>query len=211
MLERLRSYIDFQVTLGDLLAVTSPIALAAIAAMIRFWKRRHPFSFLFPDQPIDIALEDELRGRTYHRAKTLPHGHSTILIELRTRIPTNATPFDIRFVELRWFRSRSVSPQKIRVRTISIPRWTAEAVMERDATGPNVPEMTFNSVGGVAVATRIPKHWVAGERLMVELGVEANCTWRGYLSFRANADGRRCFCRRRVEVIGYLPTCDGTA
>jgi hypothetical protein len=132
-------------------------------------------------------------------------GSSTLLIEVRSKVATNATPFDIRFAEWRRFGWRSVSPEMMRIRHASIPQWDDEAKVERDFTGLNIPHTDFNSVGGVGVRTRLPKHLAVGERLMIELDVQANGTWRGCLSFRARAYGRRAFCRRRVEVIGDLP------
>lgn len=209
IVQALRSYIDTQVTLGDLLAVVSPILMAIVVASVGAWRRRHPFSFLFPDQPIDISLDDELRGRTYRRSKTLFEGNSTLAVEVRSKVATAVTPFDIRFVEWRGFRRRSVSPGKLYISTASIPQWEEQTRVDRDAAGANHPDVQGNSVGGITVRTRLPKLLVSGERLMIELHVRASGTWKGYLSFRANAEGRRAFCRRRIEVIGVEPTGAG--
>jgi hypothetical protein len=193
--------LENKVTTGQLLAILIPLALAGALWLVRHRRQRHPFSMRLSDQPIGVLGDDPPGKRTYRRSRLLSVGDSALTICVTTSVATNVSRFDLRFVERRNARWGDAPPGKIRITDIRVPEWDGEAERERDFVGPNSVEREPNGVGGFIVSTRRPKTWVVGQLLWIEIKVQADAPWSGYLSFEGRTD-RRAFARFRVEVIG---------
>ena len=200
MIQFLRNIFQVEITLGDILAVLTPLVLAAIGFFVIRWIKAHPFKMEISDQPFDIDPNEQLH-RTFGKRIELRQGKSQLTLAVRTRAATSGSPFDIRFVQHIGYGQgwRDVAPDIINISNVEVPEWNQEAERERDFVGPNIVDKRSNGVGGFVVATRKPKRWVVGQYLWIELEVAAHKPWSGYVSYEGRTD-RRAFVRRRVKV-----------
>lgn len=199
-----RAVFQAEITLGDIFAIATPIVLASAFFIATQVRKRRPFTFKFAGQRFDITPQ-ERRHRTYSRKKYLALGESTLTIAVRTRIETIANPFDVRFVQrslIPW-KWRDADKNDINIVKVSVPDWKREAELERDYVGPNDVHISANGMGGFIVTTRLPKRWVSGRVLWIELTVTAKRSWCGHLTFEGGTD-KLAYARRPVIVWSEL-------
>lgn len=200
VIQYLRAVFRAEVTLGEIFAILIPLTIASIVFVWARDRQKRPFSFKYADQPFDPSAKARLH-RTYSQRKHLEIGKSKLTIAVRTRVATTANPFDIRFVERGLFRRkyRNASQDIIQIIEVKVPDWNREAEPERDHTGPNIVTVDSDGEGGFIVSTRLPKRWVIGQLLWIELIVEAKSPWSGFLGFQGQTD-RKAVARRGVKV-----------
>jgi len=161
------------------------------------------------DLPYQLEDPSQQMSREYETKKQLEVGKSKLTLSASTRVVTNGDPFDIRFVNRSWdwcnpFSYETAAVSTIRITGITVPEWEAEEAVERDFVGPNEVTKSPNGVGGFVVTTRKPKRWVIGQRLWIELEIEAHKPWRGKLSFEGQTD-RKGYGRMPIRVKKSIP------
>lgn len=202
IIQMFREMLQAEITYGDIFAIMSPFIVAGGIFSWRAWRKNHPFSMWFSEEPFDIA--PPIRGtRKIKKSLKLPTGESRITIILRTKFATNGTPFNLKFVKTRFWRfgPKSLLRGPVRITKITVPEWDEEADAERDFTGPNTVMVQSDDFGGFTVSTRIPKPWMVGQLLWIECQIKADGAWSGYLSFKGHTD-RIAFAKRHVTIRG---------
>ena len=202
IIQMFRGMLQAEITYGDIFAIMSPFIVAGGIFSWRAWRKNHPFSMWFSEEPFDIA--PPIRGtRKIKKSLKLPTGASRITIILRTKFVANGSPFNLKFVKTRFWRFglESLLRGPVRITQISVPEWENEAEAERDIIGANTVTAQSDDFGGFTVSTRMPKQWMVGQPLWIELQMEADEPWSGYLSFKGHTD-RIAFAKRHVTIRG---------
>jgi hypothetical protein len=148
----------------------------------------------------DVRHNAPIRRRSFSKFKVIPLGESELFAIAIFPSPQTIRSLTVHFVEGRWrWWRRNAWDGQIRITDIKVPSWEAQAVREGDDCGPNEVIATSNS-GGFVVCTRRPKSWKAGKGLFVEMTLQAEAPWVGYLSIELRGDEKNAYAQRRVFV-----------
>lgn len=202
LIQMFRGMLQAEITYGDIFAIMSPFFVAGLIFVWGRWRKKHPFSMRFSEEPFYIAPPVQIK-RKINKSLRLSTGKSRITIILRTKFATTGTPFNLRFVKTRFWRfgPTSLLTGPVRITQITVPEWDNEADAERDFTGPNTVMVQSDDFAGFTVSTRKPKQWMVGQPLWIELQIEADESWSGYLSFEGHTD-RIAYARRHITIRG---------
>ena len=177
-------------TMGDTLLGTALVIgalLLAVPTAVRelrdWWRSERPFDLAFPQEPFSF----DGRRKPFAHTRTLGLGRSILTVVLCPRIQSNISRFNVRFVNLEptsygqtWV---DAPPHKVRIVGVRV----REVDQRHDFQFSANPD----GVGGIMVELGAPREWHAGSLLWLELDVESDAAWLGYLSFDGTADGNR--------------------
>jgi len=183
------------VSLGELLGIITPLAVAVFLWGCRHHQKSRPFKLQFSDDPVFMDTREQRIYRSIYEGGL---GKQTIHLEINTTEAVNLDRFDVRIMprRFRWF-GPPIPTQIDAVKLVSIDTPALKKSFRR--TNPTWEgEITQDEYGGLEFNISPAWLWRVRDPLWVDLTVEAKQKWFGVISFRARTD-RQAVARRRVR------------